>query len=124
MFRATLFFFISIFAVSADAADLKITAFAGTPNDLTGGMISPGIPLPNSYGNVTLTPTYYMYVMPGMGIWPMYMGHQGTISSAVLQGRGWPPNSMVYATADYFAVQQGMLVLVRVPCSTSWQQHP
>ena len=125
MFRAALFLAFSIFAVSSDAADLKVTAYVFTQNDLTanltGGMISPEIPLPNSYGNVTLTPTFQVWVMLGMGIYVMYAGHQGTLTSAVIQGRGCPANSMVNAKADYFEIQDGMLVLVKVPCNTTWE---
>ena len=132
MFRAVLFLGLSIIATSANAADLKIVSYAGTSGtvyaEVKGGMATPGMPAPVTYTTVDLTPRFYLMVMPGMGVFPMYMGHQGSVSSATLQGKGYVPGSMVNVNGYYL---QGVTVgpdgtiegpgFITVPCSYSWE---
>ena len=125
MFRSVILLaFLSVFAASADAKDLKIVSYAWTNGNVTakvtGGMISPEMPLPTTYALVDLTPQFSLMVMPGMGVYPMYMGHQGSVSSATLQGNGYVVGQMVNVSGYYLDLSQpGGFVFV--PCSYSWQ---
>ena len=122
MFRTVIFlWFLSVFAASADAKDLNIVSYVWMNENMTakvtGGMISPEMPFPTEYAAIELTPQFSLMVIPGMASFPMYVGHQGSVSSATLQGKGYVVGQMVGVFAYYKEFGQ----FVFVPCSYSWQ---